>query len=148
MATSDFSVVPLMILFQSTPPIRVATVAAAPTATHKALFQSTPPIRVATTPFQALNLSQLISIHATHTGGDRYLSLLLIGAWNFNPRHPYGWRQGTSLCCLTSGAFQSTPPIRVATWRSLMRCTCVSNFNPRHPYGWRRVQGICATQPP
>ena len=81
--------------------------------------------------------SRTISIHATHTGGDRAPG----------PPRP------------ADKKFQSTPPIRVATccrkplFRSndisihathtggdrldgyLMRM--VANFNPRHPYGWR-----------
>mgnify|MGYP000643457580 CR=1 FL=1 len=115
-ATSDFSVVPLMILFQSTPPIRVAT---GPSSSARLTqgFQSTPPIRVATSlhrpgcrlcqyfnprhPYgwrpvrycQVMAVA-LISIHATHTGGDPVDQFGCIPRRDFNPRHPYGWRHG------------------------------------------------------
>ena len=78
-------------------------------------FQSTPPIRVATYTVPAAELRQLISIHATHTGGDgirlRILVMQILISIHathtggdvclyaksdkdiyFNPRHPYGWR--------------------------------------------------------
>ena len=36
--------------------------------------------------------------------------------YNFNPRHPCGWRQeGLLLEYLYANKFQSTPPMRVAT---------------------------------
>ena len=101
---------------------------------------------------------------------------------NFNPRHPYGWRlkrekeglhandisihathTGGDLIrtrlAFSSLAFQSTPPIRVATHTETAHheTDCISihathtggdsrlqhdpqrylYFNPRHPYGWR-----------
>ena len=56
-----------------------------------------------------------ISIHATHTGGDNKANNIAVLRKNFNPRHPYGWRPDAG----PGGA------------------TTTGNFNPRHPYGWR-----------
>ena len=80
-------------VFQSTPPIRVATSSChlfcQPTG-----FQSTPPIRV-----------------ATHS-----MWIPLQAFVDFNPRHPYGWRPVLIGSDQVGKLFQSTPPIRVATF--------------------------------
>ena len=80
-------------LFQSTPPIRVATVFCCCFLFFCCIFQSTPPIRVAT------------ALLTPGKGAKRY----------FNPRHPYGWRPSRMILLDSSVRFQSTPPIRVAT---------------------------------
>ena len=68
------------------------------------VFQSTPPIRVATSVRSILVVLLLISIHATHTGGD--IPIVYDKALD--------------------RLFQSTPPIRVATpWVALRICLCV-----------------------
>ena len=59
-------------------------------------------------------------------------------ATNFNPRHPYGWRPQQQAAAAIGNIFQSTPPIRVATWTLLTWTGVNLNFNPRHPYGWRQ----------
>ena len=82
------------ILFQSTPPIRVATGTTFFTS-QIISFQSTPPIRVATgMEFPGL-YKHIISIHATHTGGDSWGPCRRSCRSYFNPRHPYGWRLRT-----------------------------------------------------
>ena len=123
------------------------------------IFQSTPPIRVATRDAVPCRLAFDISIHATHTGGDPAVAICPGRRAYFNPRHPYGWRPSSSLAIKCSGPFQSTPPIRVATRHPISmssasvfqstppirvatsrRPTVFRNylyFNPRHPYGWR-----------
>ena len=106
-------------LFQSTPPIRVATSTRVPLR-GCTIFQSTPPIRVATRPRCCICVGISISIHATHTGGDRNSRAVFCGIdsisihathtggdllyfifappYNyFNPRHPYGWRPAPAL---------------------------------------------------
>ena len=100
--------------FQSTPPIRVATLCY-DMIKKRGEFQSTPPIRVAT--YLARKGEELakISIHATHTGGDCSQTPGPAGSSDFNPRHPYGWRQLLKALYDPSILFQSTPPIRVAT---------------------------------
>ncbi len=125
--------------FQSTPPIRVAT-------QHyqdgKILdtFQSTPPIRVATElpnsqrlwvdhfnprhpygwrPYSAFRaaFSAAISIHATHTGGDFLIHHIYYRCReiSIHATHTGGDACGAG-ALLIAFAFQSTPPIRVATF--------------------------------
>ena len=79
------------------------------------IFQSTPPIRVATQAAKRPIQFKRISIHATHTGGDSPRGPSRIGRLDFNPRHPYGWRRGLLFYPYCICVFQSTPPIRVAT---------------------------------
>ena len=96
-----------------------------------------------------------ISIHATHTGGDCCIEQLLVSSCNFNPRHPYGWRRydivegkerkNISIHATHTGgdgplrkllylfwAFQSTPPIRVAT-RNAVPCRLTVKFQSTPP---------------
>ena len=118
-------------LFQSTPPMRVATSGMSLAeqegfisihATHAGgdrlkAFQSTPPMRVATDPGAVNpNNGARISIHATHAGGDHLGQRAVTGFHNFNPRHPCGWRPAGTLSHVGwPTIFQSTPPMRVAT---------------------------------
>ena len=102
------------------------------------VFQSTPPIRVATECYLCGSTQNLISIHATHTGGDFHRSSAGRLYIYFNPRHPYGWRPWQRLKDTFLLAFQSTPPIRVATFIDRVSIFKRPDFNPRHPYGWRR----------
>ena len=37
-------------------------------------------------------MTNYISIHATHTGGDKTFAWAGKKIYHFNPRHPYGWR--------------------------------------------------------
>ena len=106
---------PKTVSFQSTPPMRVAT-ALGKSRTFRRIFQSTPPMRVATAAFDCavwvhLNFNPrhpcgwrpsrcfssttrpLISIHATHAGGDIRTRTDGKCKSYFNPRHPCGWRQ-------------------------------------------------------
>ena len=69
-ATSNVVFKPCERLFQSTPPIRVATMGLL-IRFKGGGFQSTPPIRVATPPISVHFGVSAISIHATHTGGDK-----------------------------------------------------------------------------
>ena len=123
--------------FQSTPPSRVATIPAAlrhpdpQISIHTTLaggdchrkedkpfnaqFQSTPPSRVATFLGRALQQEEEISIHTTLAGGDEFLVRTSQDFLNFNPHHPRGWRHNCRRGQQYCGAFQSTPPSRVAT---------------------------------
>ena len=169
-----------LVIFQSTPPMRVATVVLT-ASSNFALFQSTPPMRVATGFNTQKEYEIRISIHATHAGGDANPACGGAGRIHFNPRHPCGWRlfavRDSCIChhfnprhpcgwrpcsvpvlhrypdfnprhpCgwrhdLTAYQcdeiiFQSTPPMRVATWSASDRLR-ISYFNPRHPCGWRQ----------
>ena len=127
---------------------------------HFRQFQSTPPMRVATKNKGMPKHTFKISIHATHAGGDRHGCYTRTWWFNFNPRHPCGWRRCTRSVAVTGTTFQSTPPMRVATGltgnpavrRSIsIHATHAGGdvapvvlpkralyFNPRHPCGWRR----------
>ena len=80
----------------------------------------------------------IISIHAPHTGRDSLQRDCAEHHIYFNPRAPYGAR----LCPLIHGQsiiiFQSTRPIRGATFVCPISCKVTENFNPRAPYGARR----------
>ena len=97
------------------------------------LFQSTRPIRGATAGFQQLVHGHAISIHAPHTGRDR---------WGIRTQQ----RQQE---------FQSTRPIRGATIRYPGSPRCKRYFNPRAPYGarretlskWRVIPAFQSTRP-
>ena len=76
---------------------------------------------MATGIFKPPRFNYLISIHATHTGGDADI-LLMVGMFgDFNPRHPYGWRLAKRARYPRFKSFQSTPPIRVATKSGLRK---------------------------
>ena len=102
--------------FQSTRPIRGATIHDADTLPTGEAFQSTRPIGGATALRNPGKTYLLISIHAPHTGRDSY-------------SRPD--RSGTP-------PFQSTRPIRGATPAGPVRRSCRRYFNPRAPYGARR----------
>ena len=52
------------------------------------IFQSTPPVRVATIPVEKKGTGVVISIHATREGGDAETQRSLTAEADFNPRHP------------------------------------------------------------
>ena len=146
-------------IFQSTPPARGATLAHC---SYPAMlgFQSTPPARGATrnNPDSSRH-PHIISIHAPREGGDA--SFLIGRSWasDFNPRPPRGGRPKTPQHMRFSIGFQSTPPARGATRKSIVGCTagrisihapreggdfrrlplcnCTRHFNPRPPRGGR-----------
>ena len=78
--------------FQSTPPMRVATMIQY-IKVNSIIFQSTPPMRVATRRSTDHGFQQRISIHATHAGGDYISGRGSCHRSHFNPRHPCGWRR-------------------------------------------------------
>ena len=60
--------------------------------------------------------------------------------WNFNPRTPYGMRLASSIASIISlYVFQSTHPLRDATFCSYCWVLVFDYFNPRTPYGMRRL---------
>ncbi len=81
-------------------------------------FQSTPPVKAATVPLGTGTLSLYISIHAAREGGDHdqqaanaELRTISIHA----AREGGDAGSGTARC--TRGKFQSTPPVKAATRR-------------------------------
>ena len=79
-------------------------------------FQSTLPLRGATYDYAKLAGKITISIHAPLTGSDCIVDILRGEKDDFNPRSPYGERHWASLSQATTLQFQSTLPLRGATW--------------------------------
>ena len=126
------------ILFQSTRPVRGAT--------HRRsgifighLFQSTRPVRGATQLRELCGDLLLISIHAPRAGRDQTTWRISSRPWNFNPRAPCGARLVYGLLANGFTEFQSTRPVRGATWSSLSSTLFMTHFNPRAPCGARPI---------
>ena len=108
-----------------------------------------------------------ISIHAPHAGRDRcrrsdrrgkyYFnprapcgarrrrgSPSPCSASNFNPRAPCGARQYYHTASISDKQFQSTRPVRGATWRWISSRPTTCYFNPRAPCGARPVHTYLA----
>ena len=80
----------------------------------------------------------LISIHAPRAGGDVY-PVRLSRPWecHFNPRPPCGGRRAKNTTPAIINPFQSTPPVRGATYFAVESYDSQDNFNPRPPCGGR-----------
>ena len=79
-------------------------------------FQSTLPVRGATLARQMLFKHRIISIHAPRAGSDDYRLHENQEKVYFNPRSPCGERPTTGGCPICSAKFQSTLPVRGATY--------------------------------
>ena len=74
-------------IFQSTPPVKAATLAAnGLLRTHG--FQSTPPVKAATQALERFAAEGKISIHAAREGGDPFDHVCVSASIYFNPRRP------------------------------------------------------------
>ena len=62
-----------------------------------------------------------------------------VSASDFNPHSPCGERQQTLYHCFFHGIFQSTLPMRGATFSNGKRSVSFRNFNPHSPCGERRL---------
>ena len=125
------------------------------------VFQSTHPMRGATTLTSLDIIYSDISIHAPHAGCDDSISLCRCRYVHFNPRTPCGVRRkqylpiirvyGISIHAPHAGCdwlntvkiksmcvFQSTHPMRGATWYFKRRIQEIEDFNPRTPCGVRQ----------
>ena len=80
------------------------------------LFQSTRPMRGATTPGWAWIDPQKVSIHAPHAGRDQSRHSSMPSFLSFNPRAPCGARLGEYKGDYGAQEFQSTRPMRGATY--------------------------------
>ena len=146
------------IAFQSTHPLRGATT---PDGERKedTIFQSTHPLRGATSFRRQYGIPSNISIHAPLAGCD--MRVQVKGNFNvhFNPRTPCGVRLMRADAKANRRAFQSTHPLRGATWSvdklgdavkisihaPLAGCDALAggakngriDFNPRTPCGVR-----------
>ena len=96
-------------------------------------FQSTRPVRGATGRWSAKELPIWISIHAPRAGRDGCWRAPKAPTMNFNPRAPCGARlAGGALKSFRSG-FQSTRPVRGATFKRFPRFTSVIPFQSTRP---------------
>ena len=129
------------IVFQSTHPLRGATIAQADNAAQALIaFQSTHPLRGAT---RRANASKAVfRFQSTHP--LRGATLRLSGAItrlsaNFNPRTPCGVRLcgGQAATDFATRLFQSTHPLRGATRAPISVLRRTGDFNPRTPCGVR-----------
>ena len=98
-AGSDVDVIPLYGVwaekFQSTLPVRGATITPYKPAPPVDVFQSTLPVRGATITRKHLTTGAIISIHAPRAGSDVLTFCVSWFAKNFNPRSPCGERPVT-----------------------------------------------------
>ena len=79
------------------------------------VFQSTPPMREATLCLCSTLRYAVVSIHASHAGGDPISLHRPRTRDSFNPRLPCGRRQKKTPKRRRELRFQSTPPMREAT---------------------------------
>ena len=111
------------IIFQSTRPMRGATIPFSMGFVNFFEFQSTRPMRGATKFTQKDEPNCVISIHAPHAGRDFQIQAFSYLHYHFNPRAPCGARHKLSPSCSIS-----------------------IYFNPRAPCGARHV-GLCLCSP-
>ena len=127
-------------LFQSTRPMRGATVGPGDIPAIEKPFQSTHPMRGATSNTPRPPIDHGISIHAPHAGRDRCRRSDRRGKYYFNPRAPCGARRASIDDLRTvQRSFQSTRPVRGATSGCPAWYSSAWHFNPRAPCGARRA---------
>ena len=100
--------------FQSTPPVKAATVdSGSPFADCS--FQSTPPVKAATLGVTIIELLPSISIHAAREGGDGFGFCPCRRAERFQSTPPVKAATNFGLQFVKFRKFQSTPPVKAAT---------------------------------
>ena len=103
------------------------------------LFQSTLPLRGATLRPDA-QVWDIDNFNPRSPYGERRrIAAFSAPSDNFNPRSPYGERPGRHTMRMPPCVFQSTLPLRGATYYSKRSHAEKSNFNPRFPYGERQT---------
>ena len=95
-------------------------------------FQSTHPLRGATFLGQDVKLYGKISIHAPLAGCDSNSIMSAHSLYNFNPRTPCGVRQKWQTMKKLLQRFQSTHPLRGATYEKVRICN-YQIFQSTHP---------------
>ena len=83
-----------------------------------------------------------ISIHAPLAGCDSGSTACVSRTRRFQSTHPLRGATYTMAGRVPTGAFQSTHPLRGATFRARLRELGIENFNPRTPCGVR-PRGFC-----
>ena len=123
--------------FQSTHPLRGATLFWTLLLLRFSLFQSTHPLRGATAEIRVKLSDEMISIHAPLAGCDVDDTRFATSRRDFNPRTPCGVRPLRQRHHLPQKRFQSTHPLRGATSSAHPNTTTLIDFNPRTPCGVR-----------
>ena len=101
-------------------------------------FQSTHPVRGATGSARRRQVRSGISIHAPRAGCDNAWRYITRRQTDFNPRTPCGVRLRRCLQSTQTATFQSTHPVRGATWSLSCSTNDPTYFNPRTPCGVRQ----------
>ena len=120
-------------VFQSTRPMRGATIRVYAFYKVTAVFQSTRPMRGATKTANAMLAKGKISIHAPHAGRDETARRAGRNRKYFNPRAPCGARRFQFFQCHPKGLFQSTRPMRGATRNATSAQLKTSLFQSTRP---------------
>ena len=110
-------------LFQSTPPVKAATLTAA-VSLKAGEFQSTPPVKAATLSEYIVLPPKNISIHAAREGGDDLNDIAKKVVKAFQSTPPVKAATGLHPATYQLSIFQSTPPVKAATLLSL----CFNGF--------------------
>ena len=126
-------------LFQSTPPVRGATISGRQTNGYLVSgFQSTPPVRGATGSPENGTLTRVFQSTPPVRGATRRTKRRTTERC-FNPRPPCGERRRVLRPDGTFWLFQSTPPVRGATQSLGLLPAPNRSFNPRPPCGERHL---------
>ena len=122
-----------MMRFQSTPPVKAATIVRTSFVSCVSAFQSTPPVKAATASLFSRSIKQAISIHAAREGGDTVTScsspsydISIHAAREGGDHHTPAFKRLIIL-------FQSTPPVKAATLICVRLIHKLNHFNPRRP---------------
>ena len=97
------------------------------------IFQSTHPLRGATAKSRKEKKLLRISIHAPLAGCDGKGKLRVPRGRDFNPRTPCGVRRGQNARIPHIREFQSTHPLRGATFSSVWQLRRIFRFQSTHP---------------
>ena len=136
------SAITMLQLFQSTRPVRGATVGFI-TRLAAAEFQSTRPVRGATAHRAQVVVELFISIHAPRAGRDPRSVSFPVARSYFNPRAPCGARLTGGMQTIPSARFQSTRPVRGATLPQ-QPCNYRSRISIHAPRAGRDLQPPCS----
>ena len=102
-------------------------------------------MRGATRPDRDIDTVLPISIHAPHAGRDKLGFPKLPQTIYFNPRAPCGARPALARRKADREPFQSTRPMRGATYTNPNREEATKHFNPRAPCGARPPAGAISS---
>ena len=114
------------IVFQSTHPLRGATISSSSIASPFVYFNPRTPCGVRLDDVTNGDKDLQISIHAPLAGCDIPRLMATSVRYDFNPRTPCGVRPPCMPRGRTATTFQSTHPLRGATRRDIFRLRCIS----------------------